>query len=109
MPIVNHNHLSYDMKNENESFDDVKLVGFVRSDEDVKDRLGGNGCSSPKFWKRFATKENDSMEGENTPDTVKPSATNGHVNIAFLTSEPESCYCSNRVARKSKVYALELL
>jgi len=100
MPIVTGNHLSYNMKNENESFDDVRLVGFVRSDEDVKealkDRLSGKSCS-PTFWKRFSDKESN-QECENT-DAIKP-ATNGHVNNAFHMNEPESCYCSDRITRK---------
>ena len=101
MPVVSGNHLSYKMKNQDEFFDDVKLVGFVRSSEDVKEqamkeRLSGNG-RSPTFWRRFSAKENNT-EGENT-GTIKP-ANNGHVNDAFHLNESESCYCSDHIARK---------
>jgi hypothetical protein len=99
------------MKNEDDSFDDVKLVGFVRSDEDVKeamkDRLSGND-GSPTFWKRFTNRENNKDSRENK-DEVKPAAINGHVNIGFHMSESDSCYCSDRAARKYSFYLILLL
>ena len=103
MPIVSGNHLSYNMRNENELFDDVKLVGFVRSDEDVKgtieERLSGVD-SSPTHWKRFSGNEGRRQEEDESGADANRPVTNGHVNSAFHMNEPDNYYRSDRHIRK---------
>lgn len=75
------------MKIENSPRDNVKLVGFVKNCEEVKesieDRLG-NGCS-PMFWKRFDTRNEKKRENGKA-------IANSYVNSAFHMNET-NCHC----------------
>lgn len=89
MPIVN--HLSYKMKVDNEQIDDVKLIGFVKNEDDCRKTMESKFGkeNGDKYWK---------THGDNNDKNIRnvTSMTTGYINAAFHAAETENCHCVDR-------------
>ncbi len=95
MPIVN--HLTYNMKAENEQRDDVTLVGFAQNNDEgkttpIEERLAALNVAAPppRYWSNGKYDLDDDKKPKND------FSADGYINSAFNMGEKENCHCIDR-------------